>query len=157
MAENVNKKHVDLLPSIWHALRKIKQMQDKAEYFRSTHKLIEAPAYKTIPFILQTQKGDPFFTWGKAGTTSCFATIFFKIVKLEHETGCATLGLLRPNLSVWDDKLDGLRIGKIYEIAFITETDEVVTIDPTGYSAIKCFDPGLVVEEKSEEKDKNSG
>ncbi|WP_299092998.1 CotY/CotZ family spore coat protein [uncultured Metabacillus sp.] len=157
MTENANKQYANTLPSIWHALKKIKQMQERAEYLRSTHKLIEAPAYKTIPFILQTQKGDPFFTWGKAETTNYFATVFFKIVKLEHDTGCATLGLLRPNLSIWDEELEHVKIGKIYEIAFVTETDEVVTIDPASYSAIKYFDPGMVVEENKEEHDEKSG
>jgi hypothetical protein len=133
---------------IWLALEKIKHSQDKAVYLRSTCKLIEAPAFKTIPFILQTQKGEPFFTWAKAGKPNCFATIFFKVVKLDHETGCVILRLLRPNKCVWDDELNGVKFRSICEVDFVTETDEGVTIDPTSFSAIKCFDPTFVQEEE---------
>lgn len=151
VADNMPEINTNLDSCIWGALEKIKQTQDKAEYFRFTHKLTEAPAFKTIPFILQTQKGDPFFTWGKVGKKNCFATIFFKVIKLDRETGCIKLRLLSPNKSVWDEDVNGIRLGRICEIDFVTETEESVTVDPTSFSAIKCFDPYFVKEEKEEE------
>lgn len=148
MNEDTNDMNAHTISCIWSALEKIKNSQDKAAYLRSTCKLIEAPAFKTIPFILQTQKGEPFFTWAKAGKPDCFVTIFFKVNKMDLETGCVTLRLLRPNKCVWDDELNGVRFKRICEVDFVTESDEGVTIDPTNFSAIKCFDPAFVKEEE---------
>lgn len=150
MVENINERNEFSNSCIWRALEKIKCSQDKAEYLRKSCKLIDPPACTTIPFILQTNRGDPFFTWGKIGNKNCFVTIFFKVIRLDSVTGCITLRLLRPNKRLWDDSINSIRPGEIYEVEFVTVTDEGLIINPADFSAIKCFDPLIVLEERED-------
>ena len=150
MAENINERTEFTNSCIWKSLEKIKNSQDKAEYLRMTCKLIEPPACTTIPFILQTNQGYPFFTWGKIGDKNCFVTIFFKVIKLDSVTGAITLRLLRPNKTLWDESINGIHLGGIYEVEFVTITDEGLIINPADFSAIKCFDPLIVIEEQAD-------
>src|SRR5690554_15852 len=50
----------------------------------------------TIPFLLQTPYGNPFYTWGKIGSDDCFVTVFFKVLKVDCKKNCAVLQLLKP-------------------------------------------------------------
>ncbi|MFB4168635.1 CotY/CotZ family spore coat protein [Virgibacillus sp. JSM 102003] len=100
----------------------------------------------TIPFILQTPYGHPFFTWGKVGTDDCFVTVFFKVIKVDCEKNCAVLKLLKPNVSIIDTDTDCVETSTICDVDYVTPTKECILVDLNCYSAVKCISPNFVKE-----------
>lgn len=102
------------------------------------------PTHDTIPFILQTPYGHPFFTWGNVGTDKCFVTVFFSVVKVDCEENCAVLKLLKPNASLIDPDTDSVEPALICNVDYVTKTDECVLVDLKCFSALKCLKPSFV-------------
>jgi hypothetical protein len=99
----------------------------------------QRPIHNTIPFLLQTPYGHPYFTWGKVGTEDCFVTVFFSVVKVDCEENCAVLRLLKPNASLIDPDTDTVEPALICNVEFVTETNECVLVDLSCFSALKCL------------------
>ena len=97
--------------------------------------------FDTIPFILQTPYGHPFFTWGNIGTEDCFVTVFFKVIEVDCYHQCAALQLLKPNISIIDPETNEIEIGKVCEVDYVTKTFEYVKVELSYYTAIKCIHP----------------
>jgi Spore coat protein Z len=101
-------------------------------------------AHDTIPFILQTPFGNPYFTWGKVGTENCFVTVFFSVVKVDCKENCAVLQLLKPNASLIDPDTTTVEPALICEVDFVTQTNECVLVDLSCFSALKCLSPNFI-------------
>ncbi|WP_060679936.1 CotY/CotZ family spore coat protein [Virgibacillus halodenitrificans] len=97
-----------------------------------------------IPFIIQTPYGHPFFTWGRIGTKQCFATVFFRVVKVDCKNNCAVLQLLKPNKSIIDEDTDCVENSSICEVDFVTQTKECVVVDLKCYSSVKFISPSFI-------------
>jgi hypothetical protein len=106
------------------------------DFHKSTH--------ETIPFILQTPYGHPYFTWGKIGTDECFVTVFVKVIKVDCEQNCAVLQLLKPNISIIDPDTNCVETENICDVDFLIPTKECVLVDLCHYTAIKLVSPDLV-------------
>ncbi|SDJ53241.1 CotY/CotZ family spore coat protein [Salimicrobium halophilum] len=101
----------------------------------------------TVPFILQTPYGNPFFTFGDVGAGDCFITVFFKVISINHDTCCAKLELLKPNKPITDPDTGSVEIDKVCDVDFVTKTSECITLSLKCFSAIKCLKPSFVKEE----------
>ncbi|MFD1038930.1 CotY/CotZ family spore coat protein [Virgibacillus byunsanensis] len=102
------------------------------------------PFHSIIPFLLQTPYGHPFFTWGKVGSEDCFATVFFKVIKVDCKENCAVLQLLEPNVSIIDHEVNCVEPAMICDVDFVIPTNEKVLVDLRCYSAIKLISPDFV-------------
>ncbi|WP_330949539.1 CotY/CotZ family spore coat protein [Virgibacillus sp. MG-45] len=100
----------------------------------------------TVPIMLQTPYGNPFYTWGNIGSEDCFVTVFFKVVKVDCKKNCAVLQLLKPNISLIDEETDCVEDARICEVDAVTKTKECILVDLSCYSAVKCLSVDLVVE-----------
>jgi hypothetical protein len=98
----------------------------------------------TVPVILQTPYGQPFFTWGKIGTDDCFVTIFFKVVKVDCEKNCAVMQLLKPNKSIIDPETECMETKMICDVDYVTPTKECILIKLNCYNAVKCISCSFV-------------
>ncbi|TXC90721.1 spore coat protein [Metabacillus litoralis] len=90
----------------------------------------------TIPFILLSDKGDPFHAFGNVGSKQCFKTNFFRVENI-HDC-CATLRLLLP--------LDchGHHAEKICDVKELIKTQNCIEVDLTCFCAIQCLSPLLL-------------
>ncbi|WP_236687143.1 CotY/CotZ family spore coat protein [Ornithinibacillus californiensis] len=110
----------------------------------SLNDMEQRPIHDTIPFLLQTPYGHPYFTWGKVGTEHCFVTVFFSVVKVDCEENCAVLRLLKPNASLIDPDTDSVEPALICNVDFVTKTNECVLVDLSCFSALKCLSPKFI-------------
>ncbi|MFC4323476.1 CotY/CotZ family spore coat protein [Litchfieldia salsa] len=136
---------------ICETLEKIKLAQEEAKEAKKSalhHCLKDLDEnrllYDTVPFILQTPYGHPYFTWGNFGDDDCFITVFFKVVDIDCENCCAKLQLLKPNKPIYDDDTGSVELDQICKVDYVTETKECVFVELKCYSAIKCLDPSFV-------------
>lgn len=100
--------------------------------------------HDTIPLLLQTPYGNPYFTWGNVGLEDCFVTVFFSVEKVNCEKNCVVLRLLKPNASLIDPDTDTVEPALICNVDYVTKTKECVLVDLSCFSAIKCLSPNLV-------------
>ncbi|WP_182199321.1 CotY/CotZ family spore coat protein [Paraliobacillus salinarum] len=103
--------------------------------------------HATVPFILQTPYGHPFFTWGHVGTDDCFITTFFRVIKVDCDQNCAVLQLLRPNVSIVDPETNCVEADSLCDVDFVTLTKECVLVDLSCYTSIKCISPEFVMKD----------
>ncbi|WP_404453332.1 hypothetical protein LG329_03360 [Virgibacillus necropolis] len=147
-SNNHEKKGCDCKSCICKVLSDIldQQREDKRRCSNSCslQNLNESAFKDTIPFILQTPYGHPYFTWGNIGTNDCFVTVFFRVIKVDCEKNCAVLQLLKPNISIIDSDTNCVETAKICDVDFVTRTKECVLVDLSCYSAVKCISPDFV-------------
>jgi hypothetical protein len=134
---------------ICEKLEEIAEAQDEVRNrkYDSTCSLNDIQSHRvhdTIPFILQTPYGHPYFTWGKVGTEHCFVTVFFSVVKVDCKENCAVLRLLKPNASLIDPDTDTVEPALICNVDFVTKTNECVLVDLSCFSALKCLSPSFI-------------
>lgn len=88
----------------------------------------------TIPFILYTTEGEPFYAYGNVGGLKggdCFKTAFFRIENIHNS--CVTLSLLEPNgFKIWDTNN-------------LVKTHFCIEVDLSCFCAIQCLNSRLVV------------
>jgi hypothetical protein len=134
---------------ICEKLEEIADVQDevrnrKYDSHCSLNDIHRHPVQDTIPFLLQTPYGHPYFTWGKVGTEHCFVTVFFSVVKVDCEENCAVLRLLKPNASLIDPDTDSVEPALICNVDYVTKTNECVLVDLSCFSALKCLSPSFI-------------
>ncbi|WP_194840928.1 CotY/CotZ family spore coat protein [Filobacillus milosensis] len=145
-----DKKHHDIkcncTTCVCEVLEDILEQQRKNEELCDSIKSLKPSRnhHETIPFMLQTPYGHPFFTFGKIGTDKCFVTVFFRVVKVDCKKNCALLELLKPDKSIIDCETDCVEIDKICEVEILFRTGECIFIDLSCYSAVNIISPELV-------------
>ncbi|MTH53212.1 spore coat protein [Bacillus mangrovi] len=97
----------------------------------------------TIPFILYTEKGEPFKAFGNVGelqSGDCFNTIFFRVESVKK--CCATLRLL----IAFDDKKHVLNFHKnsACDVFRLEKTDNCIEVDLKCFCSIQCLNPRLI-------------
>lgn len=107
---------------------------------------IKSSFFNTIPFILQTPYGQPFFTWGKIGECDCFVTVFFKVIEVDCKNNCAVLELLMPNVSIIDPDTCCVETANICDVDFVIPTKECIQVDLSCFTAVKCISPEFLSE-----------
>ncbi|RSL30804.1 spore coat protein [Salibacterium salarium] len=97
----------------------------------------------TVPFILQTKKGEYFYSVGAIGRNDCFQTIFFRVESVDEDNCCATLSMLRPDSDLDFDKccVDPTSICDVDELE---RTRYCIEVDLDCFCSIQCLDPNLV-------------
>ncbi len=105
---------------------------------------IKDPFCNTIPYILETPYGQPFFTWGKIGECDCFVTVFFKVIKVDCKNNCAVLELLMPNVCIIDPDTCCVETANICDVDFVIPTKECIQVDLSCFTAVKCISPDFL-------------
>ncbi len=136
----------ELLSNILKQQNEIKRW----DYSCSFQNIDKSGYIDTIPFILQTPYGHPYFTWGEIGTKDCFVTVFFKVKKVDCKKRCAVLQLLRPDKSIIDPETECVETSSICGVDYVTVTKECILVDLSSYSAIKLISPKFVKESKQD-------
>lgn len=138
------KKHSSCHSCICAELERIQVAQERKKEDCTFCSLDEPQSTQdTIPILLQTPYGHPFFTWGDIGEPTCFVTIFFKVLSVDCKNQCVKLELLRPNhpLSDCDEAFDPKRV---CDIDYVEKTSECITLSLKCFAAVKCLKPILV-------------
>ncbi|MGM0750715.1 MAG: CotY/CotZ family spore coat protein [Bacillota bacterium] len=124
------------------ALNELKKLQDYINHSETPYfgKLLSIlVGVDTIPFTLFKKDG-PLIITGceKEKAEECFTTSYFRLEKLDEDTCCATVSLLRP-LDIYGEDVESM-----CEVMKLIKTSTCVEIDLDCICAIQCVDLALL-------------
>jgi hypothetical protein len=130
---------------ICDALFELKKLQDYINHSETPYfgKLLSTlVGVDTIPFTLFRKDGPMFLTGcdskEKGKAEFCFTTSYFRLEKLDVDTCCATVSLLRP-LDIYGEDVESM-----CEVTKLIKTSTCVEIDLDCICAIQCVDVDLL-------------